>query len=138
MPKYLPHFAFSKRATEADHFVEPTTEQVAKGLEDLKNFLDLAKNNAISVLVLQHWERDEIRKGKANPGNERIRNLCSSIGISPISLEPYFKKSIEIGNNPYRDNIHPNQTGQQLIAKAILENLPNEALKPTQRGQRRS
>lgn len=128
LPRYLPYFASSKSAKETDHFVEPTTEQVTKGLEDLKSFLDLAKNSAKSVLVFQYWERDEINKGKAKPGNERIRDLCESMGISPIELEPYFKKSIGSGKNPYRDNIHPNQAGQQLIAKAILENLPDNAM----------
>lgn len=128
LPRYLPYFAPNESTKETDHFAEPATEQVSKGLEDLKSFLDLAKNNAKSVLVFQHWQRNEISEGKANPGNARIRDLCESIGISPIELKPYFKQSIGSGKNPYRDNIHPNQTGQQLIAKAILENLPNNAM----------
>lgn len=126
LPRYLPHFASSKNIYETDHFAEPATEEVAKGLEDLKKFLILSQNSAKFVLVFQHWTRDETKKGVANPGNARIRNLCESIKISPIQLESYFKESIEIGKNPYRDNIHPNQLGQKLIAKAILENLPKK------------
>lgn len=128
LPRYLPRFASGKSIKEIDHFLEPATEQVLKGLDDLKTFLKLAKISAKSVLVFQHWEREEINKGKVKPGNPRIRELCESMGISPIQLEPYFKQSIEAGNNPYRDNIHPNQIGQLLIAKAILENLPNNAI----------
>lgn len=127
LPRYLPHFS-STETKETDHFAEPPTEQVSKGIEDLRNFLNLAQKNAESVLVFQHWERDEINSGKAKSGNESIRGLCESMGISSISLEPYFRNAIENGKNPYRDNIHPNQTGQQLIAKAILENMPNNAM----------
>jgi lysophospholipase L1-like esterase len=128
LPRYLPKFASSKSVKETDHFVEPPTEQVAKGLEDLENFLELVKNSAKYIIVFQHWERDEINIGKAKSGNEKIRDLCGSMGVSQIQLEPYFRQSIENGTNPYRDNIHLNQIGQQLIAKAILENLPNNAM----------
>jgi hypothetical protein len=88
----------------------------------------MAKNSAKFVLVLQHWERDEINKNEAKPGNARIHDLCESIGIIPIQLESYLKESIKGGKNPYRDNIHQNQIGQELIANAILKNLPNNAM----------
>jgi hypothetical protein len=128
LPRYLPHFASSENTKEADHFSEPASEEISKGLEDLKKFLVMAKNSAKFVLVLQHWERDEINKNEAKPGNARIHDLCESIGIIPIQLESYLKESIKGGKNPYRDNIHQNQIGQELIANAILKNLPNNAM----------
>ncbi|MES2213101.1 MAG: hypothetical protein V4490_08220, partial [Pseudomonadota bacterium] len=78
-----------------------------------------------NVMVLQHWDKSEIESGSANLGNQYIKIICEQMGISPISLEPYFHRSIESNSNPYRDNIHPNQVGQQLIAEAILANIPN-------------
>lgn len=128
LPRYLPHFASSENTNETDHFAEPASEEVTKGLEKLKKFLIMAKNSAKFVLVFQHWERDETNKGKAKAGNARIHDLCESIGIIPIQLEPYFQASITGEKNPYRDNIHPNKIGQEIIAKAILENLPNNAI----------
>ena len=70
-------------------------------------------------------KKTEIEKGFSNSGNQRIKEVCESLGISPISLEPYFRQSIDNGNNPYRDYIHPNLIGRQLIASAILENMPD-------------
>lgn len=122
LPRYLPQFV-NEPVVEA----KTVNEQAAMmGLKDLEAFLVLAKHNSPNVLVFQHWEKNEIDKGVAKPGNEQIRVLCESMGINPISLEPYFRQSIANGSNPYRDNIHPNQMGQQLIANAILENLPKE------------
>ena len=108
LPRYLPHFASSENTNETDHFTESASDEIAKGLEDLKKFLVMAKNSAKYVLVFQHWERDEINKDKAKPGNARIHDLCETIGIIPVQLKPYFKESMKGGRNPYRDNIHPN------------------------------
>ena len=129
LPRYLPQLSTgNKNTTELDRFAAEVNEQeVQKGLNDLKRFLELAKSNLTNVLVLQHWEKSEIESGSANPGNQPIKVVCEQMGISPISLEPYFRRSIESGINPYRDNIHPNQVGQQLIAEAIFINTLNIA-----------
>jgi len=122
LPRYLPQGGTDNPgAIEPDRFQTEYSEQEAqKGLADLRRFLELAKNNSANVMVLQHWEKSEIESGSANPGNQYIKMVCEQMGISPLSLEPYFRRSIENGANPYRDNIHPNQVGQQLIAEAIF------------------
>jgi len=97
-----------------------------KGLGDLKSFLELAKSNSRTVLVFQHYEKPEIESGQAKPGNQRIKVTCEQLGINPTSLEPYFRKSMESGIDPYRDFIHPNQVGQKLIADAILAKITNK------------
>lgn len=126
VPHYLPQLGMDDNSTtEADRFAAEVNEvEVQKGLDDLRRFLELAGDNSTNVLVLQHWEKAEIAIGSANPGNQRIKVICAQVGISPISLEPYFMRSIQAGVTPYRDNIHPNEVGQRLIAEAILENLP--------------
>lgn len=133
LPRYLPRLGpDSKDTTEIDRFSTDANEQeTEKGLENLRRFLELAKSSSDNILLFQHWERSEIERGSANPGNQRIKAVCEKLGISPISLEPYFHRSIESGENPYRDNIHPNQVGQQLIAEAILANMPNAVIHRT-------
>ena len=97
-----------------------------KGLGDLKSFLELAKSNSRIVLVFQHYEKPEIESGQPKPGNQRIKVTCEQLGITPTSLEPYFRKSMESGVDPYRDFIHPNQVGQKLMADAILAKITNK------------
>ncbi len=129
LPRYLPNSWVAKTQGETDHFLEPSIEDVSRGLKDLEAFLTLAKGVSEEVLVFQHWTREEVNQGKAKLGNEKIRVLCEAMGISPIQLEPYFTESIANGVNPYHDNIHLNQVGQELIARAILEAVPNKLLR---------
>ncbi len=128
LPRYLPHLGTTDDACQPDESGSLTDKEIGKdeaqGLEDLKNFLFAAKQGGRYVLVLQHWDKEEIEKGEAQPGNRHIRDLCLSMGISPIQLAPSFSASLKSGSNPYRDTIHPNVIGQRLIAEAILENLP--------------
>lgn len=130
LPRYLPQLSSNTNMIETDRFVAEENEKEAqKGLDDLRSFLKLAKSNSTTVLVFQHYEKLEIDRGHANVGNQRIKMTCEELGIIPISLEPYFHRSIESNVNPYRDNIHPNKVGQMLLAEAILAKIPNNFLK---------
>ena len=119
LPRYLPQIPTRSIATENQQYIPEETE-IQKGLGDLKNFLELAKNNSNNVFVFQHYAKSEIEGGYPQIGNKLIKETCNQLGIIPISLEPYFRQSIEDGLNPYHDEIHPNNIGQQLIAEAIL------------------
>lgn len=130
LPRYFPQFGINKNTGETDHPSEEVNERGAqRGIDDLKSFLELAKQQSKTVLVLQHLEKSEIDKHAPIVGYQRIMVACKQLNISPISLEPYFRRSIERGTNPYRDNVHPNKVGQQLIAEAIIANLPNTTLR---------
>jgi hypothetical protein len=128
LPRYLPQLGTTDEPHQLDESGRLTDREIekneAQGLGDLQKFLLAAKQGAGQVLVFQHWDKEEIEKGEAKPGNRHIGDLCRSMGISPIQLAPYFSTSLKCGSNPYRDTIHPNDVGQRLIAAAILENLP--------------
>ncbi len=126
LPRYLPRFETEKETKGSDN--SPAKREVIKALDDLREFLRLAKKNTSDVLIFQHWEKRELTEGTLGQGGLYIRGACESMGISPISLEPYFRRSMENGNDPYRDNIHPNPIGQKLIADAILENMPLDGI----------
>jgi hypothetical protein len=132
LPRYIPKMSKNQNITESNTVNVAETEpfihedkEVKRGLNDLKKFLELAKNYSNTILVFQHYERSEVISGHPEVGNKLINQTCQKLGIVPISLEPYFRHSIEDGINPYRDNdeIHPNNVGQRLIADAILAKL---------------
>ena len=124
LPRYLPRFDASVPLKDPNVSKEIASKEVLQGINDLKNFLDLAKKNSAYVIVLQHWDRSEIERGIPEVGYQRIHQVCNSSGVSCISLEPYLRQAIKKGNNPYLDNIHLNQNGQKLIADALFDNLP--------------
>ena len=130
LPRYLPRSSSIPIVSENDHPSDSVDKAGgARGIADLKNFLMLAKQQSPIVLVFQHFEYLEIEKHTTSIGYQRIKEACEQLNISPISLEPYFRMSLESGVNPYRDNIHPNQIGQQIISTAIIVNLPSSTFK---------
>ncbi len=129
LPRYLPQFKQSDNSDDIGSLLENDIQNRSHiGLRKLKEFLLLAKDKSQFVLVFQYWEKEEIERGEAKYGNSRIREVCESLGIYPIQLMPYFQHSLNIGNDPYRDDIHPNLIGQEVIATALLENLPDDVL----------
>jgi len=93
----------------------------AKGLSDIKQFLEQAKESVSTVVVFQHWGKAEILRDKPYLGNLRVRELCDSIGIPTVSLRPYFQTALENGESPYTDDIHPSERGQTLLAQALFD-----------------
>lgn len=126
LPRYLPIWGVRSDPGRSDKLELAVSDREAqRGLEDLKSFLALAKEKSRTVVVLQHLEKSEIDEGSVKLGHRYIKAVCNQLGITPMSLEPYFRRSIESGANPYRDDIHPNERGQHLIAEAIMANLPS-------------
>ena len=129
LPRYLPSGdsqTVNQNNNETFSFPIVKEKVSPQGLEDLRAFLKLAKSTTNNVYVFQHWEKGEIEKGKADQGNQTIQEVCEQMQIPTISLEPFLRNSIQAGLDPYRDNIHPNSVGQQVIAEALYENIPHQ------------
>lgn len=130
LPRYLPKTPAAADPVETSGLApEPTSADIEKGLADLRAFLTLAKAQAKTVIVLQHPERAEITSQHMRPGYNAIHSLCTELAIATVALEPDFRRSMDEGIEPYRDNIHPNAAGQRLIAAAIAASVagPREA-----------
>jgi lysophospholipase L1-like esterase len=122
--RYLARYFHRRTALKADAGMQPEDvsaheSAVQKGLADLTAFLLLAQSRAGQVLVFQHLTSKELQASRPDEGYFRIRDACVKSGIEPVLLAPYFKEEISLGNDPYRDDIHPNAIGQRALAKAI-------------------
>lgn len=118
--RYLPRYLPATIKASANRSVTPPDDKtVEKVLGELKEFLMLAKKQG-QVVVFQHLESSEVELGKLNAGGARIAALCAILDIPVVSLRSSFEHAIVKGQNPYRDNIHINELGQQLVAEALI------------------
>lgn len=70
-------------------------------------------------MVVFHYERHEIDEPSESTGHALLRTVCDRHGIKPVELKSAFAASLAAGRDPYRDYIHPNLIGQQVMADAL-------------------
>ncbi|MBE9175483.1 hypothetical protein IQ225_09550, partial [Synechocystis salina LEGE 06155] len=134
LPNYLPKILQeNKPKLEEDEKIPK--DAVQKGIHDLTEFLKLAKKNVDEVIIIQHLTRTELEESKFEEGYYKIVNICEQLSINCVSLEPQFRLAIKQGADLFRDNIHVNEKGQQLIAEVILNiiNNPSATFPPNHR-----
>lgn len=113
-PRYWPG-----AAPAAQPAPPPAPKAVEQALDGLEAFLRLAQASGASVHVLQHWTQSELEAGAPAVGNRLIRQRCARLGLTPVQLDGAFRTALAAGRQPYRDDIHPNDLGQQLIAEVL-------------------
>lgn len=125
LPRYLPNAGSNPTSVDTSGYAPtPTDEEARRALADLRSFLELAQQHAAAVVVFQHFEKRELGFKAPPAGYLRIKMLCDELGIAAVSLAPAFDAALRRGLEPYRDNIHPTNLGQTLIAQALLAELP--------------
>ena len=97
----------------------PDDSAVAKGLADLREFLVLAAHTGAKVLVLHHPDVAELASGTYQVGHDRMRELCIQLNIPFVGLSAAYGSAG--GRTLYRDDIHPNAQGQEVIATVMLQ-----------------
>jgi len=79
-------------------------------------------------ILFQHYEKDEILSSKYKKGHPLIRDLCRHLDIVCVSMRGAFEDAMNNVQTPYRDDIHPNQTAQTIIADMMFNSLESEGL----------
>jgi lysophospholipase L1-like esterase len=95
--------------------------------------LQAARAAGAVAIVAQHLERSEIGRAEASY-HRLIASEATRCGARAVQLGPAFERAIAAGEQPYRDNIHPNARGQRLMADvaepAILAALASRGVTP--------
>jgi len=139
--KYLPMYLSSRRLPE--QVVSPEwnrgepinlrDEKECLGAE--REFLKIAAEAGIPAVVLQHWRASELRRGSPDPGHAEIQQVALEEHVPVYQDVDAFRKHIDAGHNPYRDDIHPNVDGQQALAEVYFDIVEHvlrlEILQPT-------
>jgi lysophospholipase L1-like esterase len=100
--------------------------------KSLHEMIAMARTQGAKVLVAQHLERAETLDS-LRPGHDVIFQECLRDGITPIQLAPGFEAARQRGHDPYRDMIHPDNTGNQIIATELQQAIETTLSTPTTR-----
>jgi lysophospholipase L1-like esterase len=110
-PRYLPHAAPPKpRLCSQGEF--------DRSMSALRELITFARERRTPVAVAQHLQQSEIGQPEYY-GHRLIREACEQMNVERIELGPAFEESLNARKNPYRDDIHPNALGQQIMAEAL-------------------
>lgn len=121
LPRYLP---ISRGQNETAAGVEPNavdpTQRIEQGREDLHRLLDLAAENSIRACLVLHPEQREIDRAPME-ARSHFSDVFSERSVPFLDALQSFADARESGNNPFRDNIHINETGQLLLRDYLVK-----------------
>jgi hypothetical protein len=123
LPKYLPLIYNNET-----HPVQASlTKQTAidSSLQALRKMILNAKTTGAKVMLLLHLTKKELESGLPNEGHSAIREALENLQIPIYQDSQLFQKNINKGQNPYRDNIHPNVLGQQILSSIMIKMIQN-------------
>jgi lysophospholipase L1-like esterase len=83
-----------------------------------RELIKMGQERHIPVIVAQHLEQAEYGQPEAE-GHRMFREACNELHVTRIEWAPAFEAEMKAGHSPYRDGIHPNPHGQELMEKAI-------------------
>ncbi len=98
-------------------------ENIDSSLNGLKMLIAEAKSAGVKrVIIALHPKQSEMNKPEV-PGHAALAATIRACGLEPLELEASFKKQLETGPTPYRDDIHPNALGQRVLADALYSEI---------------
>jgi lysophospholipase L1-like esterase len=127
LPRYIDQWFLNDRRekkNENKNVLQPKNlEDATQGLTDLENFLVLAKSEAKEVIIFWHPEKREFEGGKKDDYYYKLKELIDQLGVPMVSLAEAYREATDKNVKIYRDDIHLNDAGQQVLADAILTKL---------------
>jgi lysophospholipase L1-like esterase len=121
---YLPRYLPRKRSSHTVEKLE-TPQIIGQVQQALRELIDKARSQGAQVILAQHLEKSEA-KGALLPGHQVIKQTAEDMDVPVVQLGPVFIEAINAGNDPYRDWIHPNAYGQELIAQTLYTKIKRQ------------
>jgi hypothetical protein len=123
LPRYLNGASVNESGVvpDARHVANKRDIQVSLAAE--REFLEMAKGEPVKVLVVQHWTASELRSRKPLQGHADIGRVAVQAAIPVYDDADKLQAFLNAGRNPFRDDIHLNDDGQQALAELLLETL---------------
>jgi len=111
LPRYLPSGPPAKPR-------EPSQGEFDQCMSAFRSLITFARAHQTPVVVVQNLEQSAIGKPE-NEGHRLFRESCQDMNVPRVELGPAFEASLKAGKSPYRDDIHPNAVGQQVMEETL-------------------
>lgn len=117
--RYLPNWLESRLGGPAGT-VTDLQDANPKAIDSLRELAAMAKASGARLAAVLHPTRSEVRGG-AKPGTTFLQRELAGLGIVTIDARAMFANALDAGLQPYRDDVHPNREGQEVLAAALRE-----------------
>jgi hypothetical protein len=131
--RYLPRYLGPKAAPPvpppsgggADPSVNPRDVEVSLAAE--REFLQMARAEGVTAIVLQHWTAAELSRGQGLEGHEEILRVARASGAPVHQDSERLHALLAAGKNPFFDDIHLNALGQEALAQLLFDSVSEDA-----------
>ncbi len=127
LPRYLPG-----RSAKPTTQPAPSQKDIDWCLASTREMVELARSRGAMAIGVLHLDQAE-SGGNLKPGHDALKGVFEACHVPVVELGTTFRAAIKSGKQPYRDNIHPNELGQELMAEALrapIEQAAAEAKSP--------
>ena len=121
--RYLPNW-LETRLGGAAGTVTDLHDANPKAIDSLRELAAMAKAGGARLAAVLHPTRSEV-KGGAKPGTSILQRELAALGIVTVDARSMFANALDAGLQPYRDDVHPNREGQEVLAAALREAIDN-------------
>jgi lysophospholipase L1-like esterase len=128
--RYLPRLwngqAVNESGVVSDPERVPNLRDIEVSLSAARDFLEMSKSHPVRILLVQHWSATELRTRKPERGYWEIRRVAAEAGVAVYEDADRLRASLDAGKNPYRDDEHLNEYGQQALADLLFDALTKD------------
>jgi hypothetical protein len=110
------HYVLGGPAREAGRTERPGIAGDAQA--SLNALLQRLTSDGIDVCIVRHWSRPELSQGAA-PGAAEIAATAAAHGVRVIEADSLYRDAMARGEVIFRDGIHLNDRGQELLAELM-------------------
>lgn len=116
LPRYLPAGWFGEPEASAQL---PLADRARLGEASIQRLIEGFQRDGVSLCIVRHYALPEIRNGP-EPGDSGLRAALARHALPVVDLRKHFPPGIA-PETFFRDDIHFNDAGQAILAKAVAE-----------------
>jgi hypothetical protein len=103
---------------------DPTEEDLRRSLKAIERILMLGESQKAHAVILLTCEREELRQPLLfDHYRSALRQLAAFRKVVVLDIMPVWQKMMQAGQDPMRDNVHPNPAGNGSMARLVGEAL---------------